>query len=97
MQAVTISGTFSNGTSMHFSRIRHLPYNIPNARSTAILVLDCIKFHCFSGESPLFEPLNERIKQSLIRYVASPISLYGLNFPSKNFFPISVLWNTDQS
>ena len=25
-------------------------------------------------------------KQGLIEYVASPISLYGLNFPCKNFF-----------
>ena len=45
----------------------HLSFNISHARSTAILVLDYMKFqYCFFQESPLFEPLNERIKQGLI-------------------------------
>jgi hypothetical protein len=98
MQNVTTSGTLCNGRSMCFNGIRHLLFNIPNARSTAILLLDCIKFHyCFTLESPLFEPLNGRIKQGFIGYVASLISLYSLNFACKNFLLILVIWNTDQS
>ena len=88
----------SNVRSKCFNRIRHLPFNISNTRSTAILILDCMKFqYCLCLESPLFEPLNGRIKEGFIGYPASPISLYDLNFHCKIFLPISVFWNIDQS
>ena len=63
MQAMTISATLFNGRSMYFNKNFHLPFNIPNARSTAILIIDRTKFqYYFSLENPLFEPLNGRIK-----------------------------------
>ena len=43
MQTMTASDTFSNGRLMRFSKIRHLFFNILNARSTAILVLYVLK------------------------------------------------------
>jgi hypothetical protein len=96
---VTTFGTLSNIKSMHFNKIHHLPFNIPNVRSTAIMILDCIKFqYRFSLESPLFEPLNGRIKQGLIGYVASPICLYDLNFLQRIiclFWLLGTLTNRD--
>jgi hypothetical protein len=59
MQIVTKFGMWRNGSSTFLSKIKNLPFNIPKALSTNILVFDWIKFYCalYLG-SPSFSPLN---------------------------------------
>ena len=87
----TISGIFPNGIFDCFIINLHLPFSIPNALSTHILVEDCIKFQFSSfSDNVVFPPLNGQYIHGLTGYATLPTSLYGWYFPSIHARPIFV-------
>ena len=75
-------GTFYNGISIIFSKIRHIPLRIPNVLFTAILVFYWIKFQwVFLLGKLSFSPLKGEQNQGRIVQAAFPINLNGKNEP----------------
>ena len=103
IQVTTISGIFLKGISDRFIINLHLPYKIPNALSTHILVEDCMEFEfVYFLDGVVFPPLNGQYIQYLTEYAASPINLYGWNLPSigckrVQFLSLEILPNCEDS
>ena len=92
IHVLTNSGTFLKCMSIILRKMRHLSFNMPNARSTHIRVELWTKFQWYSSrDNPSLWPLNRESIYGRQGYASSPIKTYGERFFASQNYLILIL------